>query len=294
MSNGGAPLHNFSGHNGRVMTCAWHPVKEGLVISGSEDGILHVWDPKEQPRQLPLERKKERKVRRGAQEASKEAEVPSGVTVPVKEAKDLSFEELLALHKAEQGKVKEVSPDLGEEQETERVEKPRQILKPSSNRERKVKTVNKKLYFPVSSNAETRSKATALEDCLAVHEYYQRHVKREEDTEEAVTEALDNLNLDDGSETKKKSKKEAGVHLGFFTSREAVYRLLEAERSDQAGDAEAEAVLSLWSGDLGSVIEAAITEARVTERLLAHAAGLKYLCVNPGGYFPNLGAYYHR
>ena len=255
-------------------------MQEGLVISGSEDGILHVWDPKEQPRKLPLERKKERKVRRGGQEASKEAEVPSGVTVPVKEAKELSFEELLALHKSEQGKVKEVSPELGkeEQEETERVEKPRQILKPSSNRERKVKTVNKKLYFPVSSNAESKSKSTTLEDCLAVHEYYQSHVKRVEDmSEEAVVEALDNLNLDEGSEGKKKSRKEAGVHLGFFTSREAVYRLLEAERSEQAGDVEAEAVLSLWSGDLGTVIEAAITEARVTERLLAHAAGMKQI-----------------
>ena len=276
MSNGGSPLHNFSGHNGRVMTCAWHPTQAGLVITGSEDGILHVWDPKEQPRKLPLERKKEKKVRRG-QEPSKEAEVPSGVTVPVKEAKELSFEELLALHKSEQGKVKEVSPDTTEVKEhaqEERVEKPRQILKPSSNRERKVKTVNKKLYFPVSSSAETKSRATALEDCLAVHEYYQRHVKREDDDELAVTEALDNLNLED-ADTKKKSKKEAGVHLGFFTSREAVYRLLEAERSEQAGDAEAEAVLSLWSGDLVTVIEAAITESRVTERLLAHAAGLR-------------------
>ena len=277
VSNGGSPLHNFSGHNGRVMTCAWHPTQAGLVITGSEDGILHVWDPKEQQRKLPLERKKEKKVRRG-QEPSKEAEVPSGVTVPVKEVKELSFEELLALHKSEQGKVKEVSPDPGtevtEHAQQERVEKPRQILKPSSNRERKVKTVNKKLYFPVSSSAETKSKATALADCLAVHEYYQNHVKKDDEEEEAaVSEALDNLNLEEG-DSKKKSKKEAGVHLGFFTSREAVYRLLEAERSEQAGDAEAEAVLALWSGDLVTVIEAAITEARVTERLLAHAAGL--------------------
>ena len=97
---------------------------------------------------------------------------------------------------------------------------------------------------------------------------------RDDDDEAAVTEALDNLNLED-ADTKKKSKKEAGVHLGFFTSREAVYRLLEAERSEQAGDAEAEAVLSLWSGDLVTVIEAAISESRVTERLLAHAAGLR-------------------
>ena len=255
------------------MTCAWHPTLSNLVISGSEDGLLHVWDPRDQPRKLPLVRRKEKKVRRGQEavkEAGKEAEVPSGVSVPVKETKELSFDELLTLHRAEQSKAREESPgeDTAHAQtETERVEKPRQILKPSSNRERKVKTVNKKLYFPVSSSAEARSRATAVEDCLAVHEYYQKHVS----SAEAVTQAMASLELGDAED---KNEKEDGIHLGFFTSREAVYRLLEAERSEQAGDAEAEAVLSLWSGDLINVIEAAITETRVTERLLAHAAGL--------------------
>ena len=255
------------------MTCAWHPTLSNLVISGSEDGVLHVWDPRDQPRKLPLVRRKEKKVRRGQEavkEAGKEVEVPSGVSVPVKETKELSFDELLTLHRAEQSKAREESPgeDTAHAQtETERVEKPRQILKPSSNRERKVKTVNKKLYFPVSSSAEARSRATAVEDCLAVHEYYQKHVS----SAEAVTQAMASLELGD---TEDKNEKEDGIHLGFFTSREAVYRLLEAERSEQAGDAEAEVVLSLWSGDLINVIEAAITETRVTERLLAHAAGL--------------------
>ena len=42
----GAPLHNFSGHSGRVMCCLWHPTRPGLVITGSEDTTLHIWDPK--------------------------------------------------------------------------------------------------------------------------------------------------------------------------------------------------------------------------------------------------------
>ena len=42
----GAGLHNFSGHSGRVMTVSWHNTDHGMVISGAEDGTLHVWDPK--------------------------------------------------------------------------------------------------------------------------------------------------------------------------------------------------------------------------------------------------------
>ena len=31
---GGSPLCSFSGHQGRVMCCLWHPVREELVITG--------------------------------------------------------------------------------------------------------------------------------------------------------------------------------------------------------------------------------------------------------------------
>ena len=28
------------------MSCLWHPTRPGLVITGSEDTTLHIWDPK--------------------------------------------------------------------------------------------------------------------------------------------------------------------------------------------------------------------------------------------------------
>ena len=265
----GCALHNFSGHGGRVMTVSWHPTSEDLVLSGAEDGTLHVWRPDQQPRQLPVERKKEKKVRRvqdaskrQQEESPKEAESTSEEAGPVKETKELSFDELLALHKAEQSKSKESTPSEAEEradcvEQPDSVEKSRSrlILKPSSNRERKVKTGNKKLHFPVTSAAETKRRSQAAEDCEAVHRHYQSQQCDEAGEPGAGLEA-------------------GPPHLGYFTSREAMYRLLEVERKEQAGDGEAEAVLSLWGGDLHTVIEAAIAEARVTERLLGHAAGV--------------------
>ena len=265
----GCALHNFSGHGGRVMTVSWHPTSEDLVLSGAEDGILHMWRPAQQPRQLPVERKKEKKIRRvqdaskrQQEESPKKAESTGEEAGPVKETKELSFDELLALHKAEQSKSKESTPSEADEradsmEQPDSVEKSRSrlILKPSSNRERKVKTGNKKLHFPVTSAAETKRRSQAAEDCEAVHRHHQSQQRDEAGEPGAGLEA-------------------GPPHLGYFTSREAMYRLLEVERKEQAGDGEAEAVLSLWAGDLHTVIEAAIAEARVTERLLGHAAGV--------------------
>ena len=47
----------------------------------------------------------------------------------------------------------------------------------------------------------------------------------------------------------------------------------ETELGVQSEDPEARAVLSLWSGDLETVVEAAIRTGTVTERLLSHCAG---------------------
>ena len=255
----GSPVSNFSGHNGRVMTCSWHPTLTSHVISGAEDGSLHVWDPSDQTRKLPLERKREKKSKKFQGEVVKKSEATDEANTAVKDTKDLSFEELLALHKSEQSKVKKV--EASEEQE-ESVEKPRQILKPSSNRERKVKSVNKKLFFPVSSNSEAKNKSRAAEECLTVFKYHEKQKQR------------DNTNDDDVAEELEKLKISEKPHLGFFTSRDAVLSLLEAERREQSEDSEAETVLSLWSGDLLQLLETAITESRVTERLLTHAAGV--------------------
>jgi len=271
----GTPLHNFSGHNGRVMCCSWHPTLS-LVMSGAEDGTLHLWDPKEQSRNLPIERKKERKLKKTQDNTPLDS---SNAKSSGKDVKDMSFDELLAFHKSEQtSKTKDIANEDKEGLDTKlddlSVEKPRQILKPSSNRERKVKTVNKKLYFPVSSNAEIKSKNQAAEDCEAILAYNMKleksdNVESEKDGISEIADSMENkLVL---TESKSLSDK---IHLGFFSSKEAMYDLLEKEKLEQVDDFEAKTVISLWTGDIDEVIEAAISEARVTERLVSHAAGV--------------------
>ena len=77
---------------------------------------------------------------------------------------------------------------------------------------------NKNLYFPVSSQTEARRKVNTAEDCLSIYQHYQ-HQHIAEGKEEPVSNGIDGCkdsNIEQNTES----------HLGFFTSREAMMRLL--------------------------------------------------------------------
>jgi len=40
----GASTHALAGHGGAVMSVAWHPSQENILVSGSTDGSVRVWD----------------------------------------------------------------------------------------------------------------------------------------------------------------------------------------------------------------------------------------------------------
>ena len=82
-----------------------------------------------------------------------------------------------------------------------------------ARREKKVRTATKNLYFPVSSQTEAKRKAKTAEDCLNVYQHYQ-HQNTAEGKEPASNGVDSNIDKKDES------------HLGFFTSREAMQRLL--------------------------------------------------------------------
>ena len=114
----GTPLHNFRGHSGRLMCCMWHPALE-MVLSGGEEGSLMCWNPEECKDTLPVERKREKRgkafkpedvAEATAKNPTKEA-TPKKEEAPSNEASavaELSFDELLAQHRAQQSKAKEV------------------------------------------------------------------------------------------------------------------------------------------------------------------------------------------
>ena len=103
-----------------------------------------------------------------------------------------------------------MSDDRRESVET--TERGRHFLE--ARRDKRGKTSMKKLYFPVSSQTEAKRRAKTAEDCLNVYQHYQ-HQNTAEGKDKPVSNGVDGC---------KDSSIES--HLGFFTSREAMQRLL--------------------------------------------------------------------
>lgn len=48
-------MGTYMGHNGPVLCCMWSPLKPQLVMTGSSDFMLRIWDytlPEQSPKQL--------------------------------------------------------------------------------------------------------------------------------------------------------------------------------------------------------------------------------------------------
>ena len=125
----------------------------------------------------------------------------------------MSFDELLALHRSERTKSAEKSPVSEDSRESgDSADRGRHFLE--ARRDKKVKPNMKNLYFPVSSQTEAKRKAKTAEDCLNVYQHYQ-HQTKAEGKDKPVSNGVDGCE-DSSIES----------HLGFFTSREAMQRLL--------------------------------------------------------------------
>ena len=158
---------------------------------------------------MPIERKTEKRTKLNKEIGTKDG-VGGGGWKP-RDSKDLTFDELLALHKSERTKAGEKSPVSDDRIDSvETAERGRHFLE--ARRDKRGKTSMKKLYFPVSSQTEAKRRAKTAEDCLNVYQHHKHHTTAED---KPVSNGVDGC---------KDSSIE--IHLGFFTSREAMQRLL--------------------------------------------------------------------
>ena len=271
----GTPLHNFRGHSGRLMCCIWHPASE-MVLSGGEEGALMCWKPEECKDTLPVERKKEKRGKAFQTENVAEATAKNPVkeNTPKKEESnsgsvvaDLSFDELLAQHRAQQSKANEVQVNgdhKGDASESGSEATSRVTLKRAARKD------FKKMAFPLCSASETKNRSKAGKECILIGKINEQRLKEcKNDQKTDLSDQFSQLSLENSN----------APHLAMFISdREAMLGLLDKEvEALKEEDKELASQLSIWSGDLGPVIESAITEACLTERLVALSAGVSTL-----------------
>lgn len=284
------PLCNFRGHRGRLLCVAWSPVDPDCIYSGADDFCVHKWLASMQEHSRPPQGKKsielEKKRLSQPKPKPKKKKRPAPRVSVRQDLCDGNEEEGL---QESGGPVENggVSDQEGEEEAPEPelprgvpaaaavvsrepvicppvslgLEKPRVIVNnkvtllkkepPKDKPEALVKKRKARLILPLSTSLDHRSKEELHQDCLVL-----ATAKYSQELSEGVSADL-----------------EERVHLGLFTDRAALYRMMEAEGKGhlENGHPELFHQLMLWKGDLKGVLQTAAERGELTDTLVAMA-----------------------
>ncbi|XP_030069204.1 gem-associated protein 5 isoform X2 [Microcaecilia unicolor] len=277
------PLSNYRGHKGRLLSVQWSPIEPDLVWTGADDFCVHKWSTTKQehskpPRgkksielekkrsfQLkPKAKKKKKPTGKCKQEASDLANTGGENVIPAEngtseqeEEEEIPDQEIhddmslqvsrqtLSLPEAVSEKPKP-APDL------ENIPTKKQLLKEEmrkekpdiSGKKRKARSV-----LPVSTSMDHRSKEELHQDCLT------------------LAMSLFSNKLSKGCTGGSGDP----MHLGLFTDRMSLYRMMESEGKHhlENGHAELYHQLMLWKGDLKGALQLAAERGELTDQLLA-------------------------
>ncbi|KAG3265415.1 gem-associated protein 5 isoform X1 [Ictidomys tridecemlineatus] len=280
------PLYNFRGHRGRLLCVAWSPLDPDCIYSGADDFCVYKWLTSMQVHSRPPQGKKsielEKKRLSQPKPKAKKKKKPT-FRVPVKqESFDGNEEEGI---KENSGPVENgVSDQEGEEEAQEpespcglalMVSKEPVISTPvSSGFEKSKVTINNKVtlpkkeppkekpealikkrkarsMLPLSTSLDHRSKEELHHDCLVL----------------ATAKHCRELNEDVSADLEER------FHLGLFTDRATLYRMIETEGKGhlENGHPELFHQLMLWKGDLKGVLQTAAERGELTDNLVAMA-----------------------
>ncbi|XP_036900726.1 gem-associated protein 5 [Sturnira hondurensis] len=283
------PLCNFRGHRGRLLCVAWSPLDPDCIYSGADDFCVYKWLTSMQEHSRPPQGKKsielEKKRLSQPKPKPKKKKRPTSRVSVKQDLYDGNEEEGLreSAGPVENGSV---SDQEGEEEAPEPespcgvpaaavvsrepvicppvslgLEKPRVIVNnkvplpkkepPKDKPEALVKKRKARLILPLSTSLDHRSKEELHQDCLVL-----AAAKYSKELNEGVSADL-----------------EERVHLGLFTDRAALYRMMEAEGKGhlENGHPELFHQLMLWKGDLKGVLQTAAERGELTDSLVAMA-----------------------
>ncbi|XP_032481446.1 gem-associated protein 5 isoform X2 [Phocoena sinus] len=281
------PLCNFRGHRGRLLCIAWSPLDPDCIYSGADDFCVYKWLTSMQEHSRPPQGKKniELEKKRLSQPKPKPKKKKKPILrVPVKqELCDGNEEESV---KESSGPVENGVSDQETEEEarepelpcgvTSAVSKEPVICTPASlGFEKSRVTINNKVtllkkeapkeksealikkrkarsMLPLSTSLDHRSKEELHQDCLVLATAKHSRAEPKEDVSADLEERL---------------------HLGLFTDRATLYRMIEVEGKGhlENGHPELFHQLMLWKGDLKGVLQTAAERGELTDNLVAMA-----------------------
>ncbi|XP_008070938.1 gem-associated protein 5 isoform X2 [Carlito syrichta] len=282
------PQCNFRGHRGRLLCVAWSPLDPDCIYSGADDFCVYKWLTSMQDHSRPPQGKKsieleKKRLSQPKPKPKKKKKPPSRVSVEL-ESIDGNEEEAIKESSRPVENGLSVSDREGEEGAREPESScslapvvPREpvICTPvSSGLEKSKITINNKVTslkkeppkeklealikkrkarstLPLSTSLDHRPKEELHQDCLVL----------------AAAKHAKELNEDVSADLEER------FHLGLFTDRAALYRMMEIEGKGhlENGHPELFHQLMLWKGDLKGVLQTAAERGELTDNLVAMA-----------------------
>ncbi|XP_017655904.1 gem-associated protein 5 isoform X1 [Nannospalax galili] len=278
------PLFNFRGHRGRLLCVVWSPVDPECIYSGADDFCVYRWLTSMQDHSRPPQGKKsielEKKRLSQPKPKLKKKKKPT-LWLPVKQNSPEGDEDEDTKENYS-GPVENgvLDQDVEEESQKQCILAPGVSGEPvtctpvASGFEKSRVTVNNKLIapkkeppkekpetllkkrkarsmLPLSTSLDHRSKEELHRDCLVL-----ATATHSREPNEDVSADL-----------------EERFHLGLFTDRATLYRMIETEGKGhlENGHPELFHQLMLWKGDLKGVLQAAAERGELTDSLVAVA-----------------------
>ncbi|XP_070230769.1 gem-associated protein 5 isoform X3 [Bos mutus] len=281
------PLCNFRGHRGRLLCVVWSPLDPDCIYSGADDFCVYKWLTSMQEHSRPPQGKKsielEKKRLSQPKPKPKKKKKPT-LRVPVRqELCDGNEEESVkeSLGPVENGVSDQETEEEAREPEppcgvTAAVSKEPVICTPAAlGFEKSKSTINNKVtllkkevpkekpealikkrkarsMLPLSTSLDHRSKEELHQDCLVLATAKHSRAGPNEDVSTDLEERF---------------------HLGLFTDRATLYRMIEVEGKShlENGHPELFHQLMLWKGDLKGVLQTAAERGELTDNLVAMA-----------------------
>uniref|UniRef100_A0A4X1TUA1 Gem-associated protein 5 n=1 Tax=Sus scrofa TaxID=9823 RepID=A0A4X1TUA1_PIG len=281
------PLYNFRGHRGRLLCVAWSPLDPDCIYSGADDFCVYKWLTSMQEHSRPPQGKKsielEKKRLSQPKPKPKKKKKPTSRVPTKQEFCDRNEEESI---KESSGPVENGVSDQETEEEVREPEPPCgdtptvskepvtctpaslglekskvtinnkvAVLKKEAPKEKPEALIIKKRkarsMLPLSTSLDHRSKEELHQDCLVL-----ATAKHSKEPSEDVSADL-----------------EERFHLGLFTDRATLYRMIDAEGKGhlENGHPELYHQLMLWKGDLKGVLQTAAERGELTDNLVAMA-----------------------